>query len=116
MTNRNYKILIILLALTIIGEIASIIVWYSQPDMRMTLIVDYKTAIVASAVAAVLNTVALVGVIRKSKWGSLLVIAISIPNRIVGVVLFESPASTGVFAIWTALLVIFAFMNYKDLC
>ena len=106
----------ILLTLTIIGEVGSIIVWYSQPDMRMTLIVDYTTAIIASAAAAVLNIVALIGVLRKSKWGSLLVIAISIPNRIAGLFLFESPASTGIFAIWTALLVIFAYMNYKDLC
>lgn len=115
MTDRNYKILMILLALTIIGEIASIAIWYLQPDMRMTLMVDYTTASVAAAVAAVLNIVALIGVRRKNKWCSLLVIAVSIPNRILGLFLFESPISTGVFAIWTALLVIFAYMNYRDI-
>jgi hypothetical protein len=29
--------------------------------------------------------------------------------------LFESPASTGVFALWTALLVIFAYMNFQEI-
>jgi hypothetical protein len=115
MTNRDYKILMILLAITIVGEVASIAIWYSLPDMRMTLIVDYTTASVAAAVAAVLNIVALIGVLRKSKWGSLLVIAVSIPNRIIGLFIFETPATTGIFAIWTALLVIFAYMNYREI-
>ena len=115
MTNRNYKILLILLALTIIGELASIAIWISQPELRMTLIVDYSIASVAAGVAGILNIIAFIGILRKSKWGSLLVIAVSIPNRILGLFLFEMPASTGLFAIWTALLVIFAYINYREI-
>lgn len=113
MTDRNHKILLTLLALTIVGEIASIIVWYTQPDLRLTLIVNYQIASLAAAIAAILNIIALIDVLRKSKWGPILVIAISIPNRILGLFLFLSPASTGVFAIWTLLLVVFAYLDYK---
>jgi hypothetical protein len=115
MKDPNHKILLILLAITIIGEVASIIIWYSLPDLRMTLIVEYTTAIVAAVVPALLNIVAFIGVLKKNKWGSLLVIVVSIPNRILGLFLFESPASTGVFALWTALLVIFAYMNFQEI-
>lgn len=115
MTNRNHKTLLILLVLTIIGELASIIIWISHPELRMTLIVDYSIASAAAGVAALLNVIAFVGILRKSRWGSLLVIAVSIPNRILGLFFFEIPATTGLFAIWTALLVIFAYINYREI-
>jgi len=117
MINRNYKILLILLALTFMGEFVSIAFWILQPELRMTLIVDYSLASAAAAVAALLNIIAFIGILRKSKWGCLLVITVSIPNRFVGLFFFDISAAvtTGLFAIWTSLLVIFAYINYREI-
>ena len=81
---KNYSILMVLVTLSIIGGLLSIALWYTVPDFRMTLVVDYNEAIITAAVVAVLNVVALISLKMKMKWGPLLVIAIVVPNRILG--------------------------------
>ena len=105
----------ILVTLSIIGGLASIIIWYTQPDMRMTLVVDYNEAIIAAAVVAVLNVVALISLKMKIKWGPILVIAITIPNRILGFFHFEVSAGQVIFIAWSVILVVFALLDYKQL-
>jgi hypothetical protein len=116
MINEKYHlILMILVTLSIIGGVASIIIWYTQPDMRMTLVVDYNEAIIAAAVVAVLNIVAIISLKMKMKWGPILVIAITIPNRILGFFHFEVTAGQVIFIGWSVILVIFALLDYKQL-
>ena len=112
---KYHLILMVLVTLAIIGGLASIITWYTQPDMRMTLVVDYNEAIIAAAVVAVLNIVALISLKMKMKWGPLLVIAITIPNRILGFFHFEVAAGQVLFIGWTVILIIFALLDYRQL-
>jgi hypothetical protein len=105
----------ILVTLSIIGGLASILIWYTQPDMRMTLVVDYNEAIIAAAIVAVLNIVALISLKMKMKWGPILVIAITIPNRILGFFHFEVSAGQVIFIVWSVILVVFALLAYKQL-
>jgi hypothetical protein len=105
----------ILVTLSIIGGVASIIIWYTQPDMRMTLVVDYNEAIIAAAVVAVLNIVAIISLKMKIKWGPILVIAITIPNRILGFFHFEVSVGQVIFIAWSVILVVFALLDYKQL-
>jgi hypothetical protein len=111
--DKYHLILMVLVTLTIIGGFASIVIWYTQPGMRMTLVVDYTEASIAAAIVAVLNIVALLGIRMKTKWGP--VIAITIPNRILGFLHFEVSAGQAVFIAWSAILVIFALLDYMQL-
>jgi hypothetical protein len=113
--DKVHLVLMVLVALAIIGGLASIVIWYTQPDMRMTLVVDYTWASNAVGVVAILNFVALLGIKMREKWGPLLVIAITIPNRILGFFFFEVNAGQAVFIVWSVVLIVFALLDYKQL-
>jgi hypothetical protein len=94
MQDIRHKILLALIALTIIGEVASIILWTANPiipneeNIRYTLTVDYTIAVGNAAVFAALNLVALIWIIRRNKMGPLFLIAISIINRLISEPIF----------------------------
>ena len=111
---KRYSILMILVSLSIIGSIVSIAIWHTLPEMRNTLVVDYNEAIIAAAVVAVLNLVALISLKLKMQWGPLLVIAVIVPNRILGFFHFGLTAGQIPFIAWSAILIIFALLEYKQ--
>jgi hypothetical protein len=110
---KRYSILMVLLTLSIIGGLFSIALWNTVPDMRNTLIVNYNEAIITAGIVAILNLVALISLIMKIKWGPLLVIAIVIPNRVLGFFHFGITAGQVPFISWSAILIIFALFDYK---
>ena len=110
----KHKILLLLVALTIIGEIFSVVLWTISPEADMTLNVDIQLGIVNAAIMVPLNFVALFGILKGKKWGSLFLIAISIGNRLWSQLLFIGGIHL-IFVTWTALLVIFSFSEYKGL-
>jgi hypothetical protein len=120
MQDLKHKLLLVLLALTIVGEIASIIIWTlnpplpNEPSPRFTLAVDYIIAIANAAVFAALNSIAFFWIIKRNKIGAPFLIAISIINRIVSIPLFIGGAHA-IFITWTFLLIIFAYDEYRGL-
>jgi len=120
MQDSKHKILLVLVALTIIGEVASIILWTVNPtapsgqELRFTLAADYTVAVANAAVFVVLNLIALVWIIRRNKKGPLFLIAISIINRLISEPIFVGGIHL-IFVTWTALLVIFAYVEYRGL-
>ena len=113
------KILLVLTAIAIIGEVASIFLWTVNPRIplgqaRLSLAVDYRIAIVNSVVFAVLNTVALVWITRRNKIGPIFLIAISIINRVISEPIFIGGIHS-IFLTWTILLVIFSYLDYRQL-
>jgi hypothetical protein len=120
MRELKRKIILALTALTIIGEIASIILWTTnrpvggEPNARFSLAVDYRIAIVDAAIFAVFNLVAFIWIIRRNKLGAPFLIAISILNRAISYPLFVGGAH-GIFITWTAMLMIFAYAEYRGL-
>jgi hypothetical protein len=119
MKDLQHKILLALVAITIIAEVASIIFWTINPTIplgkaRATLAVDYRIAVADAAVFAALNFAALMLIFRRNKKGALLLIAISIINRVISEPLFIGGAHL-LFITWTVLLVIFAILDYRSL-
>jgi len=120
MEDLTHKILVVLTALTIIGEIASIALWIvnpplgANPNARFTLAVDYTIAVTNAALFVVLNLIALVWVIRRNKMGPIFLIGISIINRIVSHPIFIGGAHL-IFISWTVLLIIFAYLDHRKL-
>ena len=120
MQNLAHKILLVLIALTIIGEVVSIFLWIrnapmgGEPYARFSLAVDYTIAVANAAIFAVLNLFALVWIIRRNKRGLLFFIGISIINRVISDPIFIGGAH-GIFITWTVLLVVFAYLDYRKL-
>jgi hypothetical protein len=119
MKDLQHKILLSIVAITIIAEVASIIFWTINPTIplgkaRATLAVDYRIAVADAAVFAALNFTALMLIFRRNKKGALLLIAISIINRVISEPLFIGGAHL-LFITWTVLLVIFAILDYRSL-
>lgn len=120
MRDLSHKALLLLVAVTIIAEVASIILWVVNPPLgveseaRFSLAVDYTYAVANAAVFAALNLVAFMWIFRRNKNGPLFLIAISIINRAISHPLFIGGVH-GIFITWTALLVIFAYLDYRKL-
>jgi hypothetical protein len=120
MQDLKHKILLVLTALTIIGEVASIILWTINPTLptgqqiRFTLAADYTIAVANAAIFVALNLLAFVLIIRRNKKGPILLIAISIINRVISHPIFIGGAHL-IFVTWTALLIIFAYLDYRKL-
>jgi len=119
MKDLQHKILLILTAITVIAEVVSIVLWTINPKIplgqaRVTLAVDYRIAVVDAAVFAVLNLAAYVLIIRRNKTGVIFFIASSIINRIISFQLFIGGAHL-LFIAWTAILVIFSYLDYRKL-
>jgi hypothetical protein len=85
--NLTHKILLVLTALTIIGEIASIFLWTTnhpvagEPYARFSLAVNYTIAVADAALFSVLNLIALIWIVRRKKISPLFLIGISVINR-----------------------------------
>lgn len=120
MQNAPYRVLLTIISLTIIGEIASIILWTLNPTlpsglmMRFSLAVDYTIAVANASIMIIFNSLSLFLIIRKNKKGCLLLILISIMNRAVSHFIFIGGAHLFGVA-WTAVLIIFAYFEYNKL-
>jgi hypothetical protein len=118
MQDSTNKILLVLVALTIIGEVASIILWTTNPTIpsgqkiRFTLAADYTIAVANAAAFTVLNLLAFYWIVRRNKRGHIFLIVISIINRLISQPIFIGGIHL-IFVTWTALLVIFAYLAYR---
>ena len=71
MENIKHKILLILLTLTIVGEIVGIFIWVFNPasggydNSRFTLAVDYTIAVLNHTIMVGLNLIAFYGISKK---------------------------------------------------
>jgi hypothetical protein len=84
-----------------------------EPYARFSLAVDYTIAVANAAVFAAINSIAFVLIIRRNKIGPLFLIAISIINRAISHPIFIGGVH-GIFITWTVLLIIFAYLDYKN--
>ena len=118
MKDLKLKILLVLLSLTIIGEVVSIILWTVNPAIgvqqttRFTLAVDWEIAVVNAAIMIPLNLVALFWTRKQNKWGPIFLIVISVANRIASHPIFIGGTHL-IFLSWTVLLVVFSYFEYQ---
>jgi hypothetical protein len=108
-----HRILIVLTAITIIAEVGSIILWTVNPKIplgqaRVTL------AVASAAIFAILNSIALIWILKRNKVGPIFLIGISVINRALSDFFFIGGVH-GIFITWTAILVIFAYLDYRKI-
>jgi hypothetical protein len=134
--NPINSILIFFVIINIIGEIGNVIAWWAVPSMQISLVGGtindvtspgsilfsisgangalYIGSAILLAVAAV-YIASLFGLSKKLKWAPLLVIAVSVVNRLLALVVFAISAAYAFWAVWTFLLVVVAFLDYRKL-
>lgn len=112
---RYHKILSILVIIQIIASFASIVIWYTQPDMRMTLVVPYTDASIVAVIVGIVAIVVFLGVRMHTWWAPILVIILTLSNRIIGLMHFELSVAQAIFASWSAVLIIVSIMNYVEI-
>lgn len=109
----KHKILLILISMTIIGEVLSLLIWTLQPEQRFT-VLSYELGVINAAIMVLLNLIALFGVIKRKNWAPLYFIAISIGNRLLSQPLFDGGIHM-IFVTWTTIIVVFAYNEYRGL-
>ncbi len=135
--NRINTVLAIFVVLNIVGDIGNVILWHANPSSQLSivpvttnsvttncsylysLLKDAGTTLAVAStilvIVAVIYAIALFGLVKKQKWGAILVIVISVVNRIFAVLLYEFNAAFTIWAIWTIVLVVVAYLDYRKL-
>jgi hypothetical protein len=119
-------LLILLVAINIIGDVGNIALWNSEPSSKESLMGGYidslagaENALTAGtiilAVVSIIYIASLLGLLKKQKWGPLLVIAISIANRAIAVFLYSFNEFFFLWFAWTIILLIVAFLDFRKL-
>ena len=118
-----HKILIVFVAINIVGDIGNVAFWWANPASRAASLntgyiginAGVSNALTAGTVilllVSVVYIVALYGLLKRKMWASKLIIAISVVNRALALVLyFISPA----FAFWAIWSIILIAVSYSD--
>jgi hypothetical protein len=125
--SRIHRLLVFFVVVNIIGELGTIAFWYGSPSSRISLLPsilgtsinnDSVTLAVGSALTAlvaVVYIVSLFGLMKKQKWGSLMVIAISIVNRALALVIYQISPAFVFWLVWTMILLGFAYLDFRQL-
>ena len=121
-----HKILIVFVLINIIGDIGNVIFWWVSPSSRLSLTqsiignaVGAYDALIAGTVVllvvSIVYIVSLYGLLKKMLWAPLLVIAISIANRVLAVFLYEISFAFVFWAVWTIILVVVSFLDWRKI-
>ena len=117
-----HKILIVFVIINIVGDIGNVAFWWANSASRASLnlgyigtVTDKSNVLIAGTVVllvvAIIFIVALFGLLKRMKWAPKLIIAISVANRALALVLYLiSPA----FAFWAAWSIILIALSYFD--
>jgi hypothetical protein len=81
----------------------------------MTLVVPYTDASIIAVVVGIVAIVAFLGVRMNSWWAPVLVIILTVSNRIVGLMHFELSFAQAIFALWSVVLVVVSILNYLEI-
>ena len=122
-----HKILIIFVALNIIGDIGNVAFWWVNPSSRdASLNTGYIASIAGNENALIAGTVillvvsmvyaaALFGLLKKMVWAPLIVIVISVVNRVIALPLYFISPAFAFWAVWTVILVVVSYLDWKKL-
>ena len=122
-----HKILIIFVAINIIGDIGNVAFWWASPDSRAAslntgyigLNAGVDNALIAGTitllVVAVIYIVALFGLMKKIKWAPKLIIAISVANRVLALVLYFISPAFAFWAVWTFILIALSYFEWRKM-
>jgi hypothetical protein len=123
----TYKLLIAFVAINIIGDIGNVIFWWVNADSRA---LSLNTGIIGVAagvdaaliggsvtliVVAAVYVSGLYGLVKRKLWAPLLIIAISIANRVLALFLYLISPAFAFWAVWTVILVVLSYLVWRNM-
>jgi hypothetical protein len=121
-----HKILIVFIILNIFGDIGNVVFWWTNSDSRTSLNMGYIGTVatrsdaltagtVVLLVVAVIYIVALFGLLKRTKRAPQLIIAISVINRALALVLYLISPAFAFWAIWTIILIAISYFDWRKM-
>jgi hypothetical protein len=122
-----HKILILFIAINIVGDIGNVAFWWASPSSRAASLntgyigvsAGIDNALIAGTVVllviAVVYIASLFGLVKRMKWALPLIIAISIANRVLALVLYFISPAFAFWAVWTVILVVLAYLDWRKM-
>jgi hypothetical protein len=135
--NRIHTVLVLFVLVNIIGDIGNVAFWHASPSFQLSIVPvagsevpsnggyiysllgDAATTLAVGStiltIVAVIYAVALFGLLKKKTWGALVVIGISVVNSVFAVFLYELSPAFAFWGVWTIILVVVAYLDYRKL-
>jgi len=122
-----HKILIFFVIINIVGDIGNVAFWWASPDSRAASLntgyigvnAGVDNALIAGTitllVVAVIYIEALFGLMKRTKWAPKLIIAISIANRALALVLYFISPAFAFWAVWTIILIALSYLDLRKM-
>jgi hypothetical protein len=131
-----HKLLILFVVINIIGEVGNVIAWWAVPSMQISLNggtlndvtsppsllskwVGSQDALIIGSVLLIAVAAAyaytLIALRKKQLKAPIMVITISIVNRLLTLVIFAISAAFIFWAVWTAILVVVSYLDYQKM-
>jgi hypothetical protein len=122
-----HKILIIFVAINIIGDIGNVAFWWANPASRAASLntgyigmnAGISNALTAGTVilllVSVVYIVALFGLLKHKQWAPKIIIAISVVNRALALVLYLVSPAFAFWAIWSIILIIVSYFDWRKM-
>ena len=121
-----HKLLMVFVIINIIGDIGNVTFWWANSSSRTSLnpsiignAAGPDAALIAGTVTllvvAAVYAASLFGLMKKKLWAPLLVIAISVANRALAVVLYQISVAFAFWAVWTVILVVISYLDWRKL-
>ena len=122
-----HKIFMLFILINIIGDIGNVAFWWANSASRSSLNMGYIGAVVASKsdalitgtvillVVAVIYIIALFGLLKKMKWAPQLIIAISVANRALSLVLYLLSPAFAFWAVWSIILIVLSYFDWSKM-
>ncbi len=131
-----HRILMAFVVITIIGEIGNVIAWWAIPGAQVSLNGGELGGVTSPAsllnawfgsqgalivgsilllVVAAVYAYSVWGLLKKQKKAPLIIIGVSIINRILTLVIFAISVAVAFFAVWTVILLVVSYLDWRKL-
>jgi hypothetical protein len=131
-----HKLLILFVVINIIGEVGNVIAWWAVPSMQISLNggtlndvtsppsllsswVGSQNALIIGSVlllaVAASYSYTLIGLRKKQPKAPIMIIAISVVNRLLALIIFAISAAFIFWAVWTVVLVVVSYLDWQKM-
>ena len=122
-----HKVLIAFVSINIIGDIGNVAFWWANPASRVVSLnagyiganAGVSNALTAGTtillVVSVVYIVALFGLLKQLLWAPKLIIAISVANRALALVLYFISPAFAFWAIWSIILIAVSYFDWHKM-
>jgi len=122
-----HKILMVFVAINIVGDVGNVAFWWANPASRSASLntgnigvnAGVSNALTAGTVilllVSVVYIVAFYGLLKRKMWAPKLIIAISVVNRALALVLYFISPAFAFWAVWSIILIAVSYFDWSKM-